>query len=80
MIQVDKIPLSGQFSVVFDTGVDVFSSTFMHEDGVLYFLNVNRELSEFEWVQIDFDQAMDSFKLYGERMKIFIKELTLVTE
>ena len=73
MIQVDKIPLSGQFSVVFDTGVDVFSSTFMHEDGVLYFLNVNRELSEFEWVQIDFDQAMDSFKRYGERMKIFVK-------
>ena len=77
MIQVDKIPLSGQFSVVFDTGDDVFSSTFMHEDGVLYFLNVNRELSEFEWVQIDFDQAMDSFKRYGERMKIFVKELAL---
>lgn len=77
MIQVDEIPLSGQFSVVFDNGEDVFSSTYMHEDGNLYFLNVNRELSEFEWVQIDFDQAMDSFKLYGERMKIFIKELTL---
>ena len=77
MIQVDKIPLSGQFSVVFDTGDDVFSSTYMHEDGCLFFLNVNRELSEFEWVQIDFNQAMDSFKQYGERMKIFVKELTL---
>ena len=77
MKQVDEIPLSGQFSVVFDTGDDVFSSTYKHEDGELYFLNVNRELSEFEWVQIDFDQAMDSFKLYGERMKIFVKELAL---
>jgi hypothetical protein len=74
MKQVDEIPVSGQFSVVFDNGEDVFSSTYMHEDGNLYFLNVNRELSEFEWVQIDFDQAMDSFKLYGDRMKIFIKE------
>jgi len=34
-------------------------------------------LSEFEWVQIDLDQAMDSFKWHGERMKIFVKELTL---
>ena len=74
MKQVDEIPVSGQFSVVFDNGEDVFSSTYMHEDGNLYFLNVNRELSEFEWVQIDFDKAMDSFKLYGDRMKIFIKE------
>jgi hypothetical protein len=74
MKQVDEIPVSGQFSVVFDNGEDVFSSTYMHEDGNLYFLNVNRELSEFEWVQIYFDQAMDSFKLYGDRMKIFIKE------
>ena len=49
----------------------------MHEDGNLYFLNVNRELSEFEWVQIDFDEAMDSFKRHGERMKIFVKEITL---
>ena len=74
MKQVDEIPVSGQFSVVFDNGEDVFSSTYMHEDGNLYFLNVNRELSEFEWVQIDFDQAIDSFKSYGDRMKIFIKE------
>ena len=77
MKQVDEIPVSGQFSVVFDNGEDVFSSTYMREDGDLYFLNVNRELSEFEWVQIDFDQAMDSFKSYGDRMKIFIKESTL---
>ena len=35
MIQVDKIPLSGQFSVVFDTGEDVFSSIYKHEDGDL---------------------------------------------
>ena len=74
MKQVDEIPVSGQFSVVFDNGEDVFSSTYMHEDGNLYFLNVNRDLPEFEWVQIDFDQAMDSFKLYDDRMKIFIKE------
>ena len=77
MLEVKEIPMSGQFSVVFDTGEDVFSSTYKHQEGDLYFLNVNRELSEFEWVQIDFDQAMDSFKWYGERMKIFIKELTL---
>ena len=77
MKQVDKIPLSGQFSVVFDTGEDVFSSTYKHDSGDLYFLNVNRELSEFEWVQIDFDEAMDSFKWHGERMKIFVKETTL---
>jgi len=62
MKQVDEIPITGQFSVVFDNGFDVFSSTYKHEDGDLYFLNVNRELSEFEWVQIDLDQAMDSFK------------------
>ena len=74
MKQVDEIPVSGQFSVVFDNGYDVFSFTYEHYDGGLYFLNVNRDLSEFEWVQIDFDQAMDSFKLYGDRMKIFIKE------
>ena len=74
MKQVDEIPVSGQFSVVFDNGYDVFSSTYMHEDGNLYFLNVNRDLPEFEWVQIDFDQAMDSFKWYGDRIKIFIKE------
>ena len=74
MKQVDEIPVSGQFSVVFDNGDDVFSSTYKHEDGGLYFLNVNRELSEFEWVQIDFDQAMDSFKRYGDRIKIFTKE------
>ena len=60
MLEVKEIPMSGQFSVVFDTGEDVFSSTYKHEDGDLYFLNVNRELSEFEWVQIDFDEAMDS--------------------
>ena len=77
MLEVKEIQMSGQFSVVFDTGEDVFSSTYKHEDGDLYFLNVNRELSEFEWVQIDFDQAMDSFKWHGERMKIFVKELTL---
>ena len=77
MLEVNEIPMSGQFSVVFDTGEDVFSSTYKHEDGDLYFLNVNRELSEFEWVQIDFDEAMDSFKWHGERMKIFVKELTL---
>ena len=77
MKQVDDIPVSGQFSVVFDTGEDVFSSTYKNEDGDLYFLNVNRELSEFEWVQIDFDEAMDSFKWHGERMKIFVKETTL---
>ena len=69
--------MSGQFSVVFDTGEYVFSSTYKHQDGDLYFLNVNRELSEFEWVQIDFDEAMDSFKWHGERMKIFVKEITL---
>ena len=74
MKQVDEIPVSGQFSVVFDNGEDVFSSTYMHEDVNLYFLNVNRELSEFEWVQIDFDRAMDSFKWYGDRIKIFTKE------
>lgn len=45
MKQVDNIPLSGQFSVVFDTGEDVFSSTYKHDGGDLYFLNVNRELS-----------------------------------
>ena len=77
MLEVKEIPMSGQFSVVFDTGEDVFSSTYKHQEGDLYFLNVNRELSEFEWVQIDFDQAMDSFKSYGERMKIFFKETTL---
>ena len=77
MLEVKEIPMSGQFSVVFDTGEDVFSSTYKHDDGDLYFLNVNRELSEFEWVQIDFDEAMDSFKWYGERMRIFVKELTL---
>ena len=77
MLEVKEIPMSGQFSVVFDNGEDVFSSTYMHEDGNLYFLNVNRELSEFEWVQIDFDEAMDSFKWHGERMKIFVKEITL---
>ena len=77
MLEVKEIPMSGQFSVVFDTGEDVFSSTYMHEDGNLYFLNVNRELSEFEWVQIDFDEAMDSFKWHGDRMKIFVKETTL---
>ncbi len=52
MKQVDYIPASGQFSVVFDNVDDVFSSTYKHEDGDLYFLNVNRELSEFEWVQM----------------------------
>ena len=77
MLEVKEIPMSGQFSVVFDTGEDVFSSTYKHDDGDLYFLNVNRELSEFEWGKIDFDQAMDSFKWHGERMKIFVKELTL---
>ena len=77
MLEVKEIPMSGKFSVVFDTGEDVFSSTYKHEDGDLYFLNVNRELSEFEWVQIDFDEAMESFKWHGERMKIFVKELTL---
>ena len=77
MLEVKEIPITGQFSVVFDTGEDVFSSTYKHDDGDLYFLNVNRELSEFEWVQIDFEQAMESFKWHGERMKIFIKELTL---
>ena len=77
MLEVKEIPMSGQFSVVFDTGEDVFSSTYKHEEGDLYFLNVNRELSEFEWVQIDFNQAMDSFKWHGERMKIFVKELAL---
>ena len=77
MLEVKEIPMSGQFSVVFDTGEDVFSSTYKNEDGDLYFLNVNRELSEFEWVQIDFDEAMDSFKWHGERMKIFVKETTL---
>lgn len=77
MLEVKEIPMSGQFSVVFDTGEDVFSSTYKHEDGDLYFLNVNRELSEFELVQIDFDEAMDSFKWHGERMKIFVKEITL---
>lgn len=77
MLEVKEIPMIGQFSVVFDTGEDVFSSTYKHEDGDLYFLNVNRELSEFEWVQIDFDEAMESFKWHGERMKIFVKELTL---
>lgn len=77
MLEVKEIPMSGQFSVVFDTGEDVFSSTYKHQEGDLYFLNVNRELSEFEWVQIDFDEAMDSFKWHGERMKIFVKELTL---
>ena len=77
MLEVKEIPMSGQFSVVFDTGEDVFSSTYKHQDGDLYFLNVNRELSEFEWVQIDFDEAMDSFRWHGERMKIFVKELTL---
>ena len=45
MKQVDEIPVSGQFSVVFDTGEDVFSSTYKHDDGYLYFLNVNRDLS-----------------------------------
>ena len=77
MLEVKEIPMSGQFSVVFDTGEDVFSSTYKHQDGDLYFLNVNRELSEFEWVQIDFDEAMNSFKWHGERMKIFVKEITL---
>ena len=77
MLEVKEIQMTGQFSVVFDTGEDVFSSTYKHDDGDLYFLNVNRELSEFEWVQIDFEQAMESFKWHGERMKIFIKELTL---
>ena len=77
MLEVKEIPMSGQFSVVFDTGEDVFSSTYKHQEGDLYFLNVNRELSEFEWVQIDFDEAMESFKWHGERMKIFVKELTL---
>ena len=77
MLEVKEIPMSGQFSVVFDTGEDVFSSTYKNEGGDLYFLNVNRELSEFEWVQIDFDEAMDSFKWHGERMKIFVKETTL---
>ena len=77
MLEVKEIPMIGQFSVVFDTGEDVFSTTYKHEDGDLYFLNVNRELSEFEWVQIDFDEAMESFKWHGERMKIFVKELTL---
>ena len=77
MLEVKEIPMSGQFSVVFDTGEDVFSSTYKHKEGNLYFLNVNRELSEFEWVQIDFDEAMDSFKWHGERMKIFVKEITL---
>ena len=77
MLEVKEIPMSGQFSVVFDTGEDVFSSTYKHEEGDLYFLNVNRELSEFEWVQIDFDEAMDSFRWHGERMKIFVKEITL---
>ena len=77
MLEVKEIPMSGQFSVVFDTGEDVFSSTYKHDGGELYFLNVNRELSEFEWVQIDFDEAMESFKWHGERMKIFVKELTL---
>ena len=77
MLEVKEIPMSGQFSIVFDTGEDVFSSTYKHQEGDLYFLNVNRELSEFEWVQIDFDEAMDSFKWHGERMKIFVKEITL---
>ena len=77
MLELKEIPMSGQFSVVFDTGEDVFSSTYKHQEGDLYFLNVNRELSEFEWVQIDFDEAMDSFKWHGERMKIFVKEITL---
>ena len=77
MLEVKEIPMSGQFSVVFDTGGDVFSSTYKHQDGDLYFPNVNRELSEFEWVQIDFDEAMGSFKWHGERMKIFVKEITL---
>ena len=77
MLEVKEIPMSGQFSVVFDTGEDVFSSTYKHQEGDLYFLNVNRELSEFEWVQIDFDEDMDSFKWHGERMKIFVKEITL---
>ena len=77
MLEVKEIPMYGQFSVVFDTGEDIFSSTYKHEDGDLYFLNVNRELSEFEWVQIDFDEAMDSFKWHGDRMKIFVKETTL---
>lgn len=77
MLEVKEIPMSGQFSVVFDTGDDVFSSTYKHQEGNLYFLNVNRELSEFELVQIDFDEAMDSFKWHGERMKIFVKEITL---
>ena len=77
MLEVKEIPMSGQFSVVFDTGEDVFSSTYKHQEGDLYFLNVNRELSELEWVQIDFDEAMDSFKWHGERMKIFVKEITL---
>ena len=77
MLEVKEIPMSGQFSVVFDTGEDVFSSTYKHQEGDLYFLNVNRELSEFEWVQIDFDEAMDSFRWHGERMKIFVKEITL---
>lgn len=77
MLEVKEIPMSGQFSVVFDTGEDVFSSTYKHQEGDLYFLNVNREMSEFEWVQIDFDEAMDSFKWHGERMKIFVKEITL---
>ena len=77
MLEVKEIPMGGQFSVVFDNGEDVFSSTYKHQEGDLYFLNVNRELSEFEWVQIDFDEAMDSFKWHGERMKIFVKELTL---
>ena len=77
MLEVKEIPMSGQFSVVFDTGEDVFSSTYKHQEGDLYFLNVNRELSEFEWVQIDFDEAIDSFKWHGERMKIFVKEITL---
>ena len=77
MLEVKEIPMSGQVSVVFDAGEDVFSSTYKHQEGDLYFLNVNRELSEFEWVQIDFDEAMDSFKWHGERMKIFVKEITL---
>ena len=77
MLEVKEIPMSGQFLVVFDTGEDVFSLTYKHDDGDLYLLNVNRELSEFEWLQINFDDAMNSFKWHGERMKIFVKELTL---
>lgn len=53
MKQVDEMPTSGQFVAVFFSDFGIFSTTYMYENGNIYFFNFNVNNGDHEWIALD---------------------------